>query len=728
MASVRKYSFLFFVLFIFLFPALAEGDNRNVLQPLTLELQKIEKLNQLSIELLNQDPEKALRYAERALKLAYKINDPKAISNSLQCVGDVYLYNGEHNTALSYFYNALKIARLENYKVGIKSSLNNLGVLYYRIGDYKNSLFYHFEALKMKKEMKDLKGIHISLNNIGMVHQKLKDYENASKYYSEALGIIEKLDKPNLLVSTINNMGSLYSELGNDSLAIENFQKSVFLSKKTSNLHGLATAYTGLGQLYEMQGKNYRAALYYNRSLKLSQEIQDKNSMSRNYNYLSRIQFVKQDYDQALELLDKSHKIAEDSRTKERLMENYELYSKIHDKLGEYEKAFNYQNKFIDLKNYLFNEKLARSLTNIQMEIEEEKAQEVLAMKDLELNENRAKTSFLFTIFILTLALVALFYTMYKSKNRLYDKLQDRNNEILSQKKEIESQKESLVRNNVELEKAQQVIKEQNDVLNVINVQLESIVKSRTKELKATNVELEMALKELDTFIYKTSHDIRGPLARLMGLCNVALMDVEDSKSLDYFKMLNGTANYLNSMLARLSTVSDIKNMELKNEYIDFDELTQSVLAENSLYDGFKKIRFNVKVNKSMNFYSDYALVKLIMHNLIENAIKFHRKTNDNVSFVSVEISRSSNKLYINVSDNGIGINKAEFPQIFEMFSPASGIHQTAGLGLYMVKLGVEKLSGKITLLERDPNLTEFEIEIPCQIVGAKKVAVLQSV
>ncbi len=728
MVIARKGLILFLILFVCLSKAIADqGDDIEPAQSLKLELQKIDDLNKKSNRLLNQDPEEALVFAEKALKLSYKVNNARRISSSLRHVGDVYQYNGELNTALSYFYNALKISRVNDDKIGIKSSQNNLGSLYYTIGDYKNSLFYHFEALKMKKEMNDLLGIGISLNNIGMVHQKLKDYENALKYYTESQEIFNKLNKSSLLVSTINNIGSLYSELKNEPLAIKHFNASIKLSKKTKNLNGLAIAYKGLGQLYESEGKNYRAGLYYNRSLKLSQQIKDKNNISGNYFYLSRLEFFKNEYENSLILLDKSHALAESSRTKERLMENFELYAKIFDKLGDYEKAYRYQNKYIDLKNYLFNEKLAKNLSNIQMEIEEEKKQQALARKDMEISENKAKTTFLFTIFILTLALVALFYSMYKSKNRLNAKLQDSNDEILSQKIEIENQKESLVKNNLELEKAQQVIKEQNDVLNEINAQLESIVKSRTKELKTTNSELEIALKELDSFIYKTSHDIRGPLARLMGLCNVALMDVEDEKSLNYFEMLNGTANYLNSMLARLSTVSDIKNMELKLEPIDFIELTDSVLAENSLYDGFSKIKFNVSVSKNIKFFSDQTLLKLVMHNLIENAIKFHRKTEKSESFVDINVYKKNNKLYINVADNGIGINKAEFPQIFEMFARGSGKHQTAGLGLYMVKLSVEKLKGKIALLENNPDLTEFEIEIPFQIPVIQSKMTLQS-
>src|SRR5260370_39969926 len=91
-----------------------------------------------------------------------------------------------------------------------------------------------------------------------------------------------------------------------------------------------------------------------------------------------------------------------------------------------------------------------------------------------------------------------------------------------------------------------------------MNEHLLSTVDIRTKELEQANNEIKMGSLELDNFIYKSSHDIKGPLARLLGICHVALLDVQHEKSQMYFKMLNQTSHLLNDIFNKLKIVIDI--------------------------------------------------------------------------------------------------------------------------------------------------------------------------
>jgi signal transduction histidine kinase len=125
---------------------------------------------------------------------------------------------------------------------------------------------------------------------------------------------------------------------------------------------------------------------------------------------------------------------------------------------------------------------------------------------------------------------------MYKIKDKQQKESAAKNILIINQNKEIEEQKDILVENIKELEIAHLLINSQNQKLCNINEHLDELVKEKTKELISTNEKLYSALKELDTFIYKTSHDIRGPLARLMGLCNIALLDIKHKKSVEFLK------------------------------------------------------------------------------------------------------------------------------------------------------------------------------------------------
>lgn len=294
--------------------------------------------------------------------------------------------------------------------------------------------------------------------------------------------------------------------------------------------------------------------------------------------------------------------------------------------------------------------------------------------------------------------------------------------EVVEQKEEIEVQRESLLQYNHELEKAQELIKAQNDELTSTNSSLEVQVQDRTKRLKLSNVELKKAVEELDNFIYKTAHDIRGPLARLMGLCNVALIDVSDKKALEYFEKLNNNANHLNTILSRLSTIYQINNLELENMPISFSEIIKGILHENNQQAGFGSIAFKLEIEEDIDFQSDQFLVRLVLNNLIENAYKYYDPYKKGQSFISMFIKRVSEHVEISILDNGIGLNEAEIPHIFEMFSHAADVHQSPGLGLYMAKISVEKMQGTIKASRSKPNgHTHFHIRLPLAVPGVRK-------
>src|SRR5690606_9185733 len=102
---------------------------------------------------------------------------------------------------------------------------------------------------------------------------------------------------------------------------------------------------------------------------------------------------------------------------------------------------------------------------------------------------------------------------------------------------------------NADLSDAKAIIEDQNRQLRSSNVILNKELQARNADLQKANDSLQRVNEELDNFIYKTSHDIRGPLASLKGMCNVALMDVKDPLALNYLEKLDLTADKLNTIL-----------------------------------------------------------------------------------------------------------------------------------------------------------------------------------
>lgn len=298
---------------------------------------------------------------------------------------------------------------------------------------------------------------------------------------------------------------------------------------------------------------------------------------------------------------------------------------------------------------------------------------------------------------------------LIEEKNReLEMKVTRRTTEVLAQKEEIESQNERLAHVNEELVSTQEVIAKQNK-------KLEETVQQRTRELYVSNQKLSQAIHELDSFIYRTAHDIRGPLARLMGLCYVATMDVKDTKAMEYLEKLNSQAYNLDYILTRLSTVYEINHSQVKPQRIDFNKLQTDLQNKLPFMKDYERIRFQVEMEKGLICRSDYDLLLFVICNLLENAIKF-QKQSYLPAVVLLRIRSRTGRLVIDVIDNGIGIRPEEASLIFDMFSRAAGKHKSAGMGLYMVKKGVEKLGGHVTLADHPTGLTNFRIEIPLLI------------
>ncbi|HEX8546702.1 MAG TPA: sensor histidine kinase, partial [Cytophagaceae bacterium] len=215
----------------------------------------------------------------------------------------------------------------------------------------------------------------------------------------------------------------------------------------------------------------------------------------------------------------------------------------------------------------------------------------------------------------------------------------------------------------------------------------------RSALIQEKNRELEKSNKELEAFMYKTAHDIRGPIARLMGLCKIGLLDVQDVVGREYLHRFEVDADYLNEIIIRLSKVYEISNHKVSIGAIDLDHFTQFIQSASEIKDG--KVKCNILIPAHIQVISDPKLLNFIAENLIENAIKYKKPAEGNIPTVEVEIVSLNQTLVLSIRDNGQGILKEEEGEIFQMFSKAATKHKTPGLGLYMVKMSVEKLRGK---------------------------------
>jgi signal transduction histidine kinase len=276
-----------------------------------------------------------------------------------------------------------------------------------------------------------------------------------------------------------------------------------------------------------------------------------------------------------------------------------------------------------------------------------------------------------------------------------------------------------------QLKEQRKVLLNKNKELSEYKKYLEMRVMSRTAELKDSYEQLveEMTLrkqieeqltsrnKELDTFVYKASHDLKGPLASLIGVTNIARLDLTDPMSVKYMEMITDSAQKLNFTLANLLEVTKIKYMDAEVKEVNFQTLIEQVTAPLQKRMDEEQVTLKFSVQQPQPFYSDPFLISTFLYNLLDNSISY--KTNNTSAFIEIDIVYNNNQMEITVTDNGQGIEEAVQPKVFDMFFRHNIQAKGSGLGLYIVRNCVEKLNGSLTLVSEPALGTTIKIALP---------------
>ncbi|MDN5201666.1 HAMP domain-containing sensor histidine kinase [Fulvivirgaceae bacterium BMA10] len=219
--------------------------------------------------------------------------------------------------------------------------------------------------------------------------------------------------------------------------------------------------------------------------------------------------------------------------------------------------------------------------------------------------------------------------------------------------------------------------------------------------------------KELDRFLHSTSHDLRAPIASIKGLVGIASKELEDKNALEYMTMIGDRVEKLGEIINDVLTLSKSVNLPLKRELIDFNQLLlEDVIADLKFNKGAVNIRLDYRKNKKNQLISDYFQLKVILQNLIGNAVKYHNIDQDD-PMIKVTFERIDHNIKLTIEDNGKGISPNSLDKIFEKFYRATLEVDGSGLGLYLVKEALNKLNGTIEVESELGKGSMFTVKFP---------------
>lgn len=292
--------------------------------------------------------------------------------------------------------------------------------------------------------------------------------------------------------------------------------------------------------------------------------------------------------------------------------------------------------------------------------------------------------------------------------------IEQQNQELFLQNRRMKANEAVLQKAYFKLTQAQKTIQEQHEQLKKYNENLEAQIQERTQQIAKANAELIKQNNQLEQFAFITAHNLRSPVARILGLANILdTKNLNNSDNQFVLEKIIVVAHELETVIKDLNIILDIKKgINQIIEVIKFSEKLEKVkgLLENQIYDN--KVQLEADFSQINTIQSVSPYVESILYNLISNAIKYRNP--QKVPHIKIKTEIQTDYVVLSVADNGLGIDlEANKGKIFTLYRRFHDHVEGKGMGLYLIKTQMETLGGKVEITSKLGEGTTFYVFFP---------------
>jgi tetratricopeptide (TPR) repeat protein len=522
----------------FLCSAVAQSPSRidslRKLLPGSTEREQFDLLSALAWEYRLVIPDSAIQLGKRAYELGMKLELEKDVAKPVNFIGVGYEYKGSVAEAYDYYKQALAIATDQNDDLQIAYANNNIGRLFLDQGNAIKALDAHQAALSIFELRNDLAGIAYVYLNLAKLYQSQKDFVKAEDYFLKMVDTRMRLEKT-LNISSLIQLGAFYRESGNllksDSYLLQ--ADSLCVVRKNEVQRAEINFLLASNRLKEH--KLVEAEAFAKKALTYS--INKGINPARVYNVTGKIHYDRGNLTTAK---DNFKRVLDNSKTfreAELKMDAHYYLFQIYSQEGIKDQKLHNENQYLALKDTLRELELERQLEKLKfqfkLELEQKKREnELLKTLDSRNNTIIRKQQILNSVYVMAMVVIVVIAFLQFRNAKIKNKLNI----------DLEKKQEKILRQSEELKISHQQIEK-------INSNLEKLVEERTQTIKAKN-------KLLTEYAYFNSHQIRGPLARILGLINILNLEKKDNQE-NQLAMLQQAGNELDDAIKKINKLID---------------------------------------------------------------------------------------------------------------------------------------------------------------------------